>query len=519
MALRAELHLLGPRQTRIIRGIVLLTAAATGGLDAVAEGHLWAGLALALGGSAYVAMTTLARAAVADDSPHHMALAAVDLLMITAIVWVTGGVHSEYYLLYYGPILYAALRLQVRDGIAASVLAAVLYLFVAMAGPGRGAVVTTAPLRVLAVAVSAAIMVIFFALLRQEAAAYESLRNHLHDSLRRVSAVYDVAHAANIGAGLSAVLSVLLEQSALVTGADRGAIALLASRDQLQLAATLGPDPAETAREAVAEPALRALAAGTTVTLDENGRAAGSGAGGVARSVYVPLVTPGGSIGVLTLHSRPSRKLRRAHQEFLAGLCSEAATAIENVQLRAQLYHLASTDHLTGLCNRREIERLLGLEADRAHRYRRPMTLVLMDIDNLKHVNDCHGHSVGDQVLSALGRMLITALRSSDRAGRMGGDEFLVVLPESDECAGAALADRIREGFSRELRELAEWRELAIPVGLSAGVAGSSEGDMLASELLARADQALYTAKRTGRNRTCMAEVGGAVAAERAATW
>lgn len=501
------MHLLDPRRIRVTRGLVLLSAAALAGLQAAGEGRGAAGLALALGTGLYVCLTALlpvvARAVDRDDSQHQIALTAVDMLVITAIVWLTGGVQSEYFLLYYWPVVYAALRLNARDGIAATALVVVLYVFVTVADDTQRVIVTSAGLRALSVVVSAAIMMTFFGILRREVRAYENLRESLHNALRTVSAVYDVAHAANTGAGLSSVLSILLDQAALATGADRGYIALIEDGQRLEVAATLGPgaeahqarvnEPGSPAREAVARQAPVDCPA-------EPGRARPEG-WAAGRSVYVPLITPGGPIGVLALFSRSARRLRRSHVEFLQTLSLEAATAVENVQLRGKLHLLATTDHLTGLFNRREAERHLATESERARRYRRPLTVLMVDLDNLKDVNDRCGHAVGDQVLAALGRVLKAELRSSDSAGRMGGDEFLVVLPEVGASGGMALANRVTARFGQELAVLGSLVETGSPVGMSVGLAYTEDGALGAPQLLSQADQALYEAKRAGKGR------------------
>lgn len=499
-----------PRVARAARAVILVTAMVTGGLIAACEGYPLAGCAVAVAGSLYVlataAFTPLTRSLENRDSPHHMALIAVDLLIITAIVWLTGGVRSEYYLLYYVPIVYAAVRLRLRDGVAASLLAAVLYAFVGLGHGTTGTVVTTTAVRTLSVSVSAVIMVVFFAVLSRESQAHAGLREHLHNSLRRVSAVYDVAHAANTGAGLSAVLSILLEQAARSVGAERGGIALLDARGRLEPAASRGGGHDDTWAELdpASGSALQALADRAAVALPQE-QASGAAAGGGASRIFVPLLTPGGPMGVLGLACRSTRRFRRSQIEFLEALCSEAATAVENLQLRTQLQKLATTDHLTGLYSRREAERRLAAEVERASRYERPLTVLLLDIDNLKEVNDHYGHAAGDQVLCTLARLLGSGLRSSDVAGRVGGDEFLVVLPEVDAKGGEALSQRLIDRFREELDTAGNWKEMSSPLGLSAGVASSRYGGLSAEQLFSRADEALYRAKRTGKGRTCVA--------------
>lgn len=507
IGLRPDLRLFEPRQIRFARGIILVTAAVTAGMHAVAEGHAWQGISLATGALLYVLLTAvvpaITRALEQDDSPHHMAVTVVDLLFITAVVWSTGGVQSEYYLLYYGPVLYAALRLNIRDGIGATVLAAVLYLLVVLGHSNPDVVVTTPPLRVLAVLVSAGILAVFFALIRREAVAYESLREYLHSSLQRVSAVYDLAHAANAGVNLHALASMLLDQTMRATGTDAGAVSLLADEGRLVLTSSAGLDAQDEQPFAAAITASALRAMGERKPVLEN---VPDGVCGLHRLLTAPLIGPGGPVGVLTIASRVARRPRSSHVEFVQVLCSEAAIAIENVQLHAQLGRLASTDHLTGLANRREMERVLSIEAERAGRYQRPLALLAVDVDNLKAVNDCYGHAVGDRVLCALGRVLAGNLRSSDAAGRMGGDEFLVVLPETDTRGGEALAVRLAEDFSAEIRAMQSWRQTTAVLGLSIGTAATEDGLAQVGQLLTAADEALYEAKRARKDRASLPE-------------
>jgi diguanylate cyclase (GGDEF)-like protein len=223
-------------------------------------------------------------------------------------------------------------------------------------------------------------------------------------------------------------------------------------------------------------------------------------------AVYVPLRAPAGPLGVLALVSPPGRGFAQQHLDFLTSLCSEAALAIENAQLRSELRRLAVTDPLTGLPNRREIERLLAVEVERAARHNRPLSLMMVDLDDLKQVNDEHGHAAGDEVLVALARMIQQGLRSSEIAGRVGGDEFTVLLPETEPRQAAALAERLIEGLPEALRDwpdLPEAAEIARMVGVSIGIAGNDDGPVSPDKLAARADAALYDAKRSGKNRVC----------------
>lgn len=168
------------------------------------------------------------------------------------------------------------------------------------------------------------------------------------------------------------------------------------------------------------------------------------------------------------------------------------------LETQAALRHQATHDHLTGLSNRRMILEILASELNRASHDTRPLAVAVADLDHFKHINDTHGHQTGDVVLQIAAERIRSVLRSYDSVGRIGGEEFLMVLPG---CGGA------------EAREIAERARLAvaeapvavpaggIPVTLSLGIAWTVDGLKEGSALIESADEALYQAKAAGRNR------------------
>ncbi len=163
------------------------------------------------------------------------------------------------------------------------------------------------------------------------------------------------------------------------------------------------------------------------------------------------------------------------------------------------LVDLATTDPLTGLLNRRAMDVRLAEEEARSVRERSPMAVISLDVDFFKHVNDKYGHPMGDAVLRNLGRLLREATRVTDHAGRMGGEEFLVVCPNTDVNGAAILAEQLRSRF--EAMEHQEG-EVRIRCTSSFGIAASEPGSLVGSDrLLRRVDRALYQAKAGGRNR------------------
>ena len=169
--------------------------------------------------------------------------------------------------------------------------------------------------------------------------------------------------------------------------------------------------------------------------------------------------------------------------------------------LHERVAEQAVTDELTGLSNPRRFRELLGKEVERSMRFGHPLSLLLIDIDDFKRVNDSHGHPQGDAVLQAVARVLGSEAREVDEPARYGGEEFALVLPETEARGAGELAERIRarvEGTRVPLR-----RGGAVSVTASVGVASTSDGVPVdANRLFAAADQALYAAKRAGKNRT-----------------
>lgn len=177
-------------------------------------------------------------------------------------------------------------------------------------------------------------------------------------------------------------------------------------------------------------------------------------------------------------------------------------------ELHAKLRRLSYTDGLTGLANRRRAMEVLHNEAARQARTGQPMSLVLIDADHFKQVNDQFGHDMGDNVLRALGRLLMSCVRSpTDVACRLGGEEFALILPDTGREQAEAICARLREQLSRQTFGAGE---TAFKVTLSMGVIESSGQGVEA--LLKQADHQLYMAKSTGRDRVCVASLvmGGA---------
>ena len=169
-------------------------------------------------------------------------------------------------------------------------------------------------------------------------------------------------------------------------------------------------------------------------------------------------------------------------------------------QLILELEQLSRTDPLTGCFNRRYFRECLGAELDRAQRYGRPCSLIMLDIDWFKKINDGYGHAAGDEALKDVVLKIGRMVRRQDIVARLGGEEFVVLMPETGLDSAVATAERIR----KEVAAVPTcFDDIEIPVTVSAGVAvmASDEKPDTADSLLHRADQFLYQAKSAGRNR------------------
>src|SRR6266851_4771428 len=207
-------------------------------------------------------------------------------------------------------------------------------------------------------------------------------------------------------------------------------------------------------------------------------------------------------MGAMELYLNAWRELTEDQVELLNGVASQAAIAIRHAQLFAAQEENALTDELTKLPNRRALAQRFLQETQRARRHRAGITFVMVDLDHFKQVNDTYGHLNGDAVLAELASILSTGLRESDVCARYGGEEFALILPETTEAGARTLAERIR----------AKVAAATFPGGLkltiSVGVAATEE-PALFTQLIDRADQALYAAKQGGRNQVRMADMTG----------
>ena len=210
----------------------------------------------------------------------------------------------------------------------------------------------------------------------------------------------------------------------------------------------------------------------------------------------LPLVAKGQSIGLVELLSNESVAFTEERLGLARTMANEAAMALENARLYEGARDLADRDPLTGFYNHRFMHERLGEEVVRTQRGRRPLSVLMLDLDDFKLVNDTFGHLFGDRVLTWTAELIRSTLRASDIPARYGGDEFAIILPETGGDEARTAAERILEAF-RERAFVSEPRG-PVPISASIGVATFPDDGRTATELLAAADRALYRVKRDG---------------------
>lgn len=175
-------------------------------------------------------------------------------------------------------------------------------------------------------------------------------------------------------------------------------------------------------------------------------------------------------------------------------------------EARQQMEFLAMHDGLTGLLNRRAIQEFAEAELKRAARASSPVSVLLIDLDHFKSINDRYGHLIGDQALRMFAEVLLESIRSYDQAGRWGGEEFLCVLPDTTLKDAKVVAERIRAGVADSSLPLRESSDLSLTVSIGVASASGEDGPIVLDKLVQAADAALYRAKNEGRNRVSAAE-------------
>src|SRR5579872_2455044 len=299
--------------------------------------------------------------------------------------------------------------------------------------------------------------------------------------------LYHIASALGRSLDVTEIAEVGLRETLKVLGLQAGAVWV---RDgaRLKLAKTIGMQPGE--EEEFSESGR----SGLVKVVEVSSGPAESRVDRIAgewSAIRAELRTKGVLLGAMTVATRLPRTFESSDLEFVAAVADQIAVALDRARQHTKE---ARTDYLTGLANRPEFERAIDRAVAAADRHKRRLTLMMIDLDGLKHINDSYGHHVGDEAIRMLAQELQRAVRASDTCGRLGGDEFGVAMPDADEHHAIEVAARVRHS----LEYLNRSSKLPVRVEFSIGIAAWASG-MDWQAMYQHADKELYADKRGRR--------------------
>lgn len=346
---------------------------------------------------------------------------------------------------------------------------------------------------------------------RKAAEAAEAEQRRLAEALR------DTAALVNSSLDLQEVLDRTLRNLAQVVPHQSANIFLLDSQGIISLVARNVPssdNSSISAREPAIGihyrkvPGLRMMAELSRPLIIEDTReyadwaALGNNPDGkVLAYLGAPILSKGKALGFLNLDSSTPGYFTVDHAETLQIFANQVGTAIENARLYTEIQSLAVTDELTGVYNRRGFFELGQREVERARRFDRPLSALMLDIDHFKLFNDQYGYSTGDQVLVTVAQRCRDVIRDVDLLGRFGGEEFMLLLAEDTRATASQVAERLRQAIANQPFITSRGE---ITVTISLGVAQMSAESEDVHQLIDQAGSALQTAKTNGRNRVCV---------------
>lgn len=317
-------------------------------------------------------------------------------------------------------------------------------------------------------------------------------RLRLRESVRRIGQTF----ASNLDR--PALLELALRAAVDAVNAETGRLSVRSSaRDPLEQTGAIG------SFDGLAQQVL--AAEGAALQSGDLGHSNSDGT--FFTSVALGSIEPDGPVHGLITVGRKERRFSDDDLDILRSLAAQATLALENVDLHYQVRRQAVTDELTGLANYGRFQELLHTEMEQVRRYRHPASLIMLDLDDFKSVNDTYGHQQGDVVLRHVARAVRDTSREVDTPARYGGEEMAVILPHTDLAGAYTIAERIRLAIQAlRIPRLDGNHELHITASL--GVAATRDGNQ--ADLIARADTALYAAKRQGKNCTLKAHAEAA---------
>lgn len=341
----------------------------------------------------------------------------------------------------------------------------------------------------------------------QSARAFQNARlfDEVAETLVNEQRLNEISQIISSSLDLAMVLQTILRLTSQLVAADMSSLALVTEeKDLLHIAHTFNtPDvKLQTNLKRGQGISWRVVETGAPVVVNDYANDPQAAPEWVALGVHgylgVPLIAGTECLGALSLFRTLPKRGFKERERFLAEMVArQAGVAIQNARRYEEAQRLATRDSLTGLYNRRHFFELAVREFERSRRYGRPVSAILLDLDNLKQINDTFGHPSGDRALQKVAQLSLSTLRRPDLIGRYGGDEFVMLLPETSLASALTVAERLRSSVSSV--ELVE-DENIITMTVSIGVAALSPEARTLETLIDHADQAQYQAKSTGKN-------------------
>ncbi len=340
----------------------------------------------------------------------------------------------------------------------------------------------------------------------------------LQQSLYNVSILYNISQAVNFIDDLKRLLQVILSKAIEILNAEKGSLMLYDySTNTLQVKVVYGLSDKrvedninngmiQCSKIKVGEGIAGAVflerkAIITNLGVNDPRFVSKDSPANVQSLLCVPLITKGEAIGVINISNKKGDLLfNQKDLEFMTSLANQAAIAIDN----AKLYELATKDGLTKLYINRHFMTLLENEVRRCARYKHNMSLIMLDIDSFKNINDMYGHLIGDQILREVSNQIITTVRKIDIAARYGGEEFVILLPETTKEGAAIIAERLRKNI--EVQKVRTNDDKIVSATVSMGVSQFLVDATTPKDLIDAADKALYHSKRNGKNSVTLYE-------------
>ena len=340
----------------------------------------------------------------------------------------------------------------------------------------------------------------------------ESKIHELNKTIHNLSILYNISQAVNFIDDLKRLISIILDKAIETVNAEKGSLMLYDSSDNtLQVKVVFGlkdkkheddinngivectklkPDSGIAGKVFTEKKSIITNLGGNDPRFNQL-----SADSNVSSLICVPLIAKGECIGIINITNKKNGKLfNKKDLEFVEALANQAAIAVDN----AQLYELATKDGLTKLYIHRHFYFLLESEIKRVQRYHHVLSLIMMDIDNFKHVNDTYGHLVGDMVLKEIAATIQKTIRHVDIPARYGGEEFTIILPETAALNAVTIAERLRQRIS-EIEVRVDDKTVIKPT-VSMGIAEFPNAADNIKDLIDFADKALYVSKENGKN-------------------